>query len=184
MPFMVSELPEKKFSSQKFSVRFYEWLPQESTKNEENRPKLLNMDEPEGSEAPPAPVKTETTPVRIKRSSMAKKTSPSFSDPFPQNPGEKNSLEKNTASDSLPEALLLEAPQYPAFARRRGIEGRVVVRFRVAPDGSPRDISILEAEPSDIFDESVLKAVKSWEFKAAHEEWVIVPVHFSLTASP
>jgi protein TonB len=55
-------------------------------------------------------------------------------------------------------------PEYPFRARRRGIEGQVLVAFDVTADGATQNIEILEAKPPGVFDEAVLKAVRQWRF--------------------
>ena len=56
-------------------------------------------------------------------------------------------------------------PVYPMRARRRGIEGSVKVGFIVDEEGNPRDITIIEAQPPDIFEDSVRRCVSGWRFK-------------------
>jgi len=55
-------------------------------------------------------------------------------------------------------------PEYPFRARRRGIEGHVVVAFDVSADGGTQNIEVLEARPPGVFDEAVLQAVRKWRF--------------------
>ncbi len=68
----------------------------------------------------------------------------------------------------LPESALTKIAhtpaKYPARAVQRNIEGWVDVEFTVARDGSTRDARIVRAEPSGIFDESVLDAVAQWRY--------------------
>lgn len=60
-------------------------------------------------------------------------------------------------------------PQYPARALRAGIEGEVTVEFTIAIDGSVKDIEIVAADPPQIFDKEVLKALKRWKFPPQSE---------------
>ena len=55
-------------------------------------------------------------------------------------------------------------PVYPPRALRAGIEGSVTVEFTITTDGSVRDITVIKSEPSEIFDQAVLQAVKRWKF--------------------
>ncbi len=55
-------------------------------------------------------------------------------------------------------------PVYPPRARRRGIEGRVLVEFTISETGAVEDPEILEAEPPRIFDRAVLRAIRRWKF--------------------
>ena len=77
-------------------------------------------------------------------------------------------------------------PEYPAFARRRGEEGRVLLRVHVASDGTPREIEVKTSSGSERLDRAALDAVKRWKFvparvgDAATDAWVLVPIAFSL----
>lgn len=57
------------------------------------------------------------------------------------------------------------APPYPQGAAARGIEGYVDIMFDVTALGTTENIRILEAVPSNIFNRSVIKAVKTWRYK-------------------
>ncbi len=56
-------------------------------------------------------------------------------------------------------------PVYPLRARNRSIEGWVKVSFVVDEGGRVTDITILEADPAGIFDQSVISCVSGWRFK-------------------
>ncbi len=56
-------------------------------------------------------------------------------------------------------------PPYPPAARRRRIEGYVVVEFTVTETGAVRDPKIVEARPPGVFDRAVLRAVRHWRFQ-------------------
>ncbi len=56
-------------------------------------------------------------------------------------------------------------PEYPERALTRGIEGRVTVEFIIKPNGDVANLTIVNAEPSDIFNEAALSAIKQWKFK-------------------
>ena len=58
-------------------------------------------------------------------------------------------------------------PTYPASARRRGIEGYVVVRMRVDPSGRVTDVVVIDAQPPGVFDESARLAAQSYLFSPA-----------------
>jgi len=60
-------------------------------------------------------------------------------------------------------------PVYPKRARRRGIEGEVVISFLVNANGSVDrgSLRITSARPAKIFNKAVLKAVARWKFSKA-----------------
>lgn len=56
-------------------------------------------------------------------------------------------------------------PNYPSSASTRGIEGFVDVVFDVSTMGTTENIRVSRAEPSTIFNSSVIKAIKGWKYK-------------------
>ena len=56
-------------------------------------------------------------------------------------------------------------PEYPASARQRNVEGWVRVRFVVNEQGRPEQIRIVAADPPNVFNASVQRAVSGWRFR-------------------
>jgi len=77
-------------------------------------------------------------------------------------------------------------PVYPLRARRQGIEGWVTVKFQVGRDGRVASVTILDSKPPNVFDQSVLRCVRSWHFKSGTisgvpvKTWVETTVKFKL----
>lgn len=67
-------------------------------------------------------------------------------------------------------------PIYPMMAKRQGIEGWVKVRFLVTETGRVEKVSILDAQPPNIFDHAVIQCVSAWRFKPGTIEGVPVNV--------
>ena len=71
---------------------------------------------------------------------------------------------------------------YPPLARLRRLEGVAQVRFAIARDGSPQDVSVAGSTGHAILDRAALAAVRD----AAPLPWVYglleVPVRFELSA--
>ncbi len=65
-------------------------------------------------------------------------------------------------------------PIYPMRAMRRGIEGWVKIRFLVNTKGLVEQLKVLESEPKDIFEKSVVNCVSQWKFKPGTVEGVAV----------
>ena len=80
-------------------------------------------------------------------------------------------------------------PAYPASSRRRGEEGRVLLRVQVMADGHPALVLVHASCGFERLDNAALEAVRHWQFVPARQggdavaDWVIVPVHFSLKES-
>jgi periplasmic protein TonB len=57
-------------------------------------------------------------------------------------------------------------PQYPEAAIRLGInKGYVIVEFTVTKNGTVQDVTVLRAEPPDIFDQTAVQAAMKFRFK-------------------
>lgn len=107
---------------------------------------------------------------------------------------ESNTISNNSANhiyklgevDTRPVTLYKENPVYPRNAKNRHIEGNIIVKFMIDKAGNVVNARILAAKPKDIFNASVLSAVKQWNFQPAIKDgmkvnvWMIVPFEFSL----
>lgn len=89
--------------------------------------------------------------------------------------------------DEKPQIISKVEPLYPYRAKRRNLDGKVVVKFLVSDAGDVRKPSVIEAEPSGIFEENTLQAIRRWRFKPGYYKgkpvatWVILPIHFKLS---
>ena len=77
-------------------------------------------------------------------------------------------------------------PGYPAFARRMGMEGTVMLKVLVSRQGTALKIEIAHSSGHEILDKAAADAVRNWHFVPARkgnspmEESVKVPVAFRL----
>lgn len=69
-------------------------------------------------------------------------------------------------------------PVYPLRAKRDGIEGWVKVEFVVNEQGNVDSVTIVKAQPPDIFNQSVIRCVSKWRFKPGTVEGT--PVKFQV----
>lgn len=60
--------------------------------------------------------------------------------------------------------LLRVQPEFPEKALARGIEGRVLVEFDVTEAGTVENARIVAFEPSPVFNEAALRAVRQWRY--------------------
>jgi protein TonB len=58
-------------------------------------------------------------------------------------------------------------PAYPEIARRRGEQGRVLLRVAVSPAGLPVNVSVAESSGFSILDSAAVNAVEQWRFVPA-----------------
>lgn len=66
--------------------------------------------------------------------------------------------------------IFKEVPEYPREAVFQKIEGQVVVKFDVTEKGSVDNLSVLEAEPPDVFNESALAAAAKFLYLPKYVE--------------
>lgn len=77
-------------------------------------------------------------------------------------------------------------PSYPPAARRRGIEGTVVLDVLVSADGQALSVEVARSSGSSLLDEAARETIARWRFRPAmrREEAIearaTVPVQFSL----
>jgi protein TonB len=75
---------------------------------------------------------------------------------------------------------------YPLLAKRRQIEGRVLVRVLIDREGRVQKVKILDSDPPGVFDDAVLEALPRWLFSPARYRgqavavWATVPLVFEL----
>ncbi|WP_306547331.1 energy transducer TonB [Desulfobulbus sp.] len=62
-------------------------------------------------------------------------------------------------------ALTKTPPVYPRAAKQRNTEGWIKVKFVVNEQGHVDQVTILDAEPKDVFEQSVLRCMHEWRFK-------------------
>lgn len=88
--------------------------------------------------------------------------------------------------DRRPQLIRHLSPLYPFAAKRKSIQGQVIIRIVVDKMGKVQNPEILEATPEGIFEESAIKAVRRWRFKPAIKDrtavdvYVVVPLKFEL----
>jgi protein TonB len=73
-----------------------------------------------------------------------------------------------------------EAKRYPRTARRMGIEGTTVVRFKLKPGGQVETVEVVESSGSDILDEASLKTVRDAAPLPYKDGWLKVGIVFKI----
>jgi TonB family protein len=77
------------------------------------------------------------------------------------------SAEADISRDSQARAIavLQPQPEFPDRARLDSIEGWVTVSYVIGRDGRVYDVAIVAAQPRNVFEGAVRKAVRSWRFE-------------------
>jgi protein TonB len=97
---------------------------------------------------------------------------------------EKSFLEGNTGSFyALIRAAIEKAKTYPLIARKRGVEGTVLVSFRIDVKGLPQNVMIVKSSGYQILDDEVQKMLrKASPFPELNGE-IVIPITFRLKKS-
>ncbi|ELR67729.1 Ferric siderophore transport system, periplasmic binding protein TonB [Photobacterium marinum] len=171
--------------------------------------KLVKRKQPENKSLPvqknikPAPQKTapkkaENKVVKNKEQKLPERTTskpqPVKAEPMPQAEA-KPEVKSQEAAGVNNSPKLVSNPtfatrpspvKYPRIAKRRGIEGQVMIEVWIAPDGKQIKQTLLKSSGTTVLDEAALKAIKRWRFSShvvdgqaiAHR--VQIPVRFKL----
>lgn len=77
-------------------------------------------------------------------------------------------------------------PNYPESARRQGIDGVTILKFRVLENGTVGEMVVEQSAGYQDLDRAAAEAVKKWRFEPARRGnqriavWVVLPVRFEL----
>lgn len=157
----------------------------------------------------PKPIVKKPAPVVQKAPAPEKQEAPDFApfEPFKPVPPQQTSQSTNTSSTSTTPSTnssepsnaqtFTEAnfkanyshnpkPDYPAIAKSRGWQGKVLLRVKVSAQGLSDDVTVEKSSGHEILDDSAIEAVKKWRFLPAKRgdtpiaSSVIVPIDFKL----
>jgi protein TonB len=88
--------------------------------------------------------------------------------------------------DRNPRVLRPFRPVYPLDSQRRGIEGKVVIRFVVDENGQVQNPEVIKAEPAGVFEQAALAAIVKYKFDPAVVNdkkvkcFAVLPIGFKL----
>lgn len=146
----------------------------------------------------PRPQPTEPERQPVEQPQLQEKAETPVSTPQQAEPDEAATRERITVtavqksqqfSPDRPAIPLLKnnpPPVYPKSARRKGYQGKVILKVLVAANGSVEDIELEKSCGYGILDRTALAAVRDWQFKPGIKNgkkikmWVKVPVRFQL----
>jgi protein TonB len=78
------------------------------------------------------------------------------------------------------QSAIEKAKTYPRFARERGIEGTVLVRFRVLPSGAIETVNVVKSSGAQILDDASVRTVYRAAPMPFVDGWVEVPMVYEL----
>jgi protein TonB len=116
-----------------------------------------------------APADTTQTPVSTPATATVASARPAAPTPVPAAPAAVTPAPVAAApagGESHPAELVRAVqPDYPPDAYRSRSQGWVEVEFTVGADGSVSNAAVVNAEPSRVFNNAALNAIKRWTFK-------------------
>lgn len=77
-------------------------------------------------------------------------------------------------------AAIERAKTYPRLAREQGVEGVVLVRFKVAPTGDIEKVDVVRSSGSDVLDQASVRTVRRAAPMPYLNGWVEVPMSYVL----
>lgn len=92
-------------------------------------------------------------------------TEPTAGEPGPPATAPEKDTYESSELDQNPVPISRPQPVFPYYARRRGIEGYVDVRFTVNAQGAVEAPETLAAQPAGVFESEALRAIRRWRFK-------------------
>ncbi len=84
--------------------------------------------------------------------------------------------EKTVIVPAMPRYKSNPPPEYPAIARRRGYEGRVLLSAMISIEGNVVGLKVKESSGHPVLDRAAMKAVEVWEFEPARRMRSPVPM--------
>jgi protein TonB len=93
---------------------------------------------------------------------------------------------EGSGASSLPTGGYQVKPRYPDSARRRGVEGTVIIKAYVTEQGRVEQVQVERSAGHTDLDQAAVEAVGRWRFEPARQDrrpiamWVSIPVKFML----
>jgi protein TonB len=121
------------------------------------KPKPVKKPEPVKKPPPPAP----TAPAAPSPPAPAA-PSPSPAPPAPA--AAPAAPAKESAAISGLASLGNPPPEYPGAALRKGMEGRVILRIKVLPNGRAGTVEVTKSSGKQVLDDAAVETVRNWKF--------------------
>ena len=77
-------------------------------------------------------------------------------------------------------------PTYPLIARKKGWQGKLLLKVRVSENGNVMNVNIVKTSGFSILDKTSVETIKKWKFTPAQigqnyvEDYLNIPITFKL----
>lgn len=117
--------------------------------------------------APDTTVATEQAPAAAPMAASAVAAPSVAAKPAATPNGEASRAGSTTSAPVVLEARPVygKAPEFPVDARLDGVEGWVKFTYTIGKDGEVRNVRVVAAEPRNVFENAVRRAVRGWRFE-------------------
>ncbi|OKP03255.1 TonB system transport protein TonB [Xenorhabdus eapokensis] len=187
--------PGKQAEVTLMSVAMIQLAAEEAPVSKPAVPESLPEPEPIAEIALPKPkpekrkiVKKEVKPKEKKTEKASEQPLKPISDQEPQTAKnlDDQKPEHHTISEKVglqggPKALNRPDPAYPSRAQQLGTEGTVKVKFDIDENGRVKNIEIISANPKNVFEREVKKAMRKWRYEKIPATGHITTIEFKTT---
>jgi protein TonB len=124
------------------------------------KPKPVKKPEPVKKPTPPAPA-APAVPSNPAPAAPAPSPAPPAPAAAPAAPVKESAAISGLASLGNP------PPEYPGAALRKGMEGRVILRIKVLPNGRAGSVEVTKSSGKQVLDDAAVETVRNWKFVPA-----------------
>ncbi|MFF1008738.1 TonB family protein, partial [Proteus mirabilis] len=145
----------------------------------EKKPEPKPKPKPKPVEKPKPPVeRPQQQPLALNKGNEMKNLNPNAT---PSNKGEEKPVATTSQGEGkVPNVLRQGLPIYPPRAKAVGIEGSIKVRFDIDTDGRVDNVEILSANPKNVFEREVRKAMRQWRYEKIPYKGKVVIIDFNI----
>jgi len=144
-------------------------------------PKPKPIEKPKPKVKPIAKPKPKVLPIRLPKKTVTAKPKPKSQ---PSSVGSQNAFVPPKSDAAY---LRNPKPRYPSIAKRRGMQGIVLLYVEVSAQGRPTSVRVKKSSGFVLLDKAALKAVRAWRFAPAKragrpvDAGVEIPIRFILS---
>ncbi|HIP38869.1 MAG TPA: energy transducer TonB [Desulfocapsa sulfexigens] len=158
----------------------------ESPPEQKDEEKEIKKEEKSAEEDVPILPKTKTATNSLQDSRKEISSNTSHNQPAHKNSTAQSTVAVQVTSKATPLYYRNPKPAYPTLARKRNLQGSVILSITVLANGAVGNVTVHKSSGHEILDNSALKTVLTWHFLPGTQNGrpvsmeVQVPIHFKL----